>query len=125
MKRTLAAALAVLALTAAPAVAQFNDANAIIRSIGSNQFERDADRVGRASSARVLKLSTFLGAARVGQRLVRAETLHERRLVYLRRNLMLNPIVMLAIRGAGVEVSQIIALWIDGHGAAILYADDL
>lgn len=125
MKRTFAAALAVLALMSAPSQAQFTDANDIVRSIGTSQFIRAAERVSRASSARVEKLSTFFGASRASQRLIRAEALNESDLAYLRRNLMLNPIVMIAIRWAGVEVSQIVALWIDGNGAAILYADDL
>jgi ABC-type multidrug transport system fused ATPase/permease subunit len=125
MKRTLAAALAVLALTAAPAMAQFTDVNAIIQSIGSNEFTRAADKVSGASSARVEKLSTFLGASSAGQRLVRAEVLHERSLSRLHSNLMLSPIAMQAIRASGFEVNQIVALSLDSEGSAILYADDL
>ncbi len=124
MKRALAA-LAVLSLTAAPAVAQFTDVNSIIRSIGSYQFSRAADKVSGASSARVEKLSTFLGASTAGQRLVRAETLYERDLAYLHSNLMLSPVAMQAIRASGFEVNQIIALSLDSEGSAILYADDL
>ncbi len=125
MKRTLAAALAVLALTAAPAMAQFTDVNAIIQSIGTVQFSRAADKVSGASSARVERLSTFRGASSAGQRLVRAEALHERSLSRLHSNLMLSPIAMQAIRASGFEVNQIVALSLDSEGSAILYADDL
>ena len=125
MKRTLAAALAVLALTAAPAMAQFTDVNAIIQSIGNVQFSRAADKVSGASSARVERLSSFLGASTAGQRLVRAETLHERSLARLHGNLMLSPIAMQAIRASGFEVNQIVALSLDSEGSAILSADDL
>ena len=125
MKHAIAAALAILALGAAPVLAQFTDVNAIIQSIGSNQFSRAAGKVAGASSARVEKLSTFLGAATAGQRLVRAETLHERDLSYLHSNLMQSPIAMQAIRASGFEVNQIVALSLDGEGSAILYADDL
>jgi len=125
MKRTLAAALAVLALTAAPAMAQFTDVNAIIQSIGTVQFSRAADKVSGASSARVERLSSFLGASSAGQRLVRAEVRHERSLSRLHSNLMLSPIAMQAIRASGFEVNQIVALSLDSEGSAILYADDL
>jgi ABC-type multidrug transport system fused ATPase/permease subunit len=124
MKRTLAAALAVLVL-ATPALAQFTSVNDIIQSIGTNQFIRAVGKVSGASSARVEKLSTFLGASTAGQRLVRAETLHERGIARLHRNLMQSPIAMQAIRASGVEVNQIIALTLDSDGSAILYADDL
>lgn len=125
MKPMLAAALAVLALGATPALAQFADVNSLVQSIGSNQFSRAADKVSGASSARVEKISTLLGASSSVQSLVRAETLYERDLSILHRNLMINPIVMQAIRGSGVEVNQIVALTLDSEGSAILYADDL
>lgn len=125
MTHKLAAALAVLVLAITPALAQFNSADEIIQSIGGNQFMRAAGKVDGASSARVERLSTFLGASSVGQRLAVAETIYERDLEYLHRNLMMSPIAMQAIRASGFEINDIIALRLDSEGSAILYADDL
>lgn len=126
MKLKLAATLACLVLAATPALAaQFTDANAIVGSIGKNQFMRAAGKVDSASSVRVERLSTYLGASSVGQRLALAETIYERDLEYLHRNLMLNPIATQAIRASGFEINDIIALSLDSEGSAILYADDL
>ncbi len=125
MKLKLAATLAVLALVATPALAQFTDASSIIGSIGKNQFMRAAGKVDGASSARVVRLSTFLGASSAAQRLARAEAIYARDLAYLHGNLMLSPIATQAIRAAGFEINDIVALTLDGEGSAILYADDL
>jgi len=121
----LIATLAVLALVATPAQAQFTDVNAIIESIGSSQFTRAAGKVDGASSARVERLSTFLGAATAGQRLVRAETIYQRDLDFLHSNLAMSPIAMQAIRASGFDVNSIVSLSLDGDGSAILYVDDL
>lgn len=126
MKIKLAAAVAILALAATPALAaQFTDAISIVGSIGKREFMRAAGKVDGASSARVEKLSTFMGASSVGQRLARAETIYLRDLEYLHRNLMMSPIANQAIRAAGFEINDIIALSLDSEGSAILYADDL
>lgn len=125
MTHKLAAALAVLTLLATPALAQFSSASEIIQSIGGNRFMRAAGKVDGASSARVERLSTFLGASSAGQRLARAEAIYERDLDYLHSNLAMSPIAMQAIRAAGFEVNDIVALVLDGEGSAILYADDL
>ncbi len=125
MKLKLAATLAVLTLTTAPALAQFTDVNAVIQSIGSSQFTKAAGKVDGASSARVEKLSTLLGASTAGQRLIRAETIYERDLDFLHGNLQMSPIAMQAIRASGFDVNSIVALSLDGEGSAILYADDL
>jgi hypothetical protein len=125
MIQKLAAALAVLTLLATPALAQFTSASEIIQSIGGIQFMRAAGKVDGASSARVERLSTFLGASSAGQRLARAEAIYESDLDYLHRNLAMSPIAMQAIRAAGFEVDDIIALVLDSEGSAILYADDL
>ena len=125
MKLKLAATIAVLILSVAPALAQFTDVNAIIQSIGSSEFTRAAGKVDGASSARVEKLSTFLGASTAGQRLIRAEAIYERDLNFLHSNLVMSPIAMQAIRASGFDVNNIVALSLDGEGSAILYADDL
>lgn len=125
MTHKFAAALAILALAATPAFAQFTSASQIIQSIGGNQFMRAAGKVDGASSARVEKLSTFLGAKSASQRLAVAETVYERDLDYLHRNLMMSPIATQAIRAAGFEINDIVALALDSEGSAILYADDL
>lgn len=125
MTRKFAAALSILSLLATPALAQFSSASEIIQSIGGTRFIRAAGKVDGASSARVERLSTFLGASSAGQRLARAEAIYERDLDYLHNNLAMSPIAMQAIRAAGFEVDDIIALVLDSEGSAILYADDL
>lgn len=126
MKHNLAATLALLALAATPALAaQFTDANAIVGSIGKSQFMRAAGQVDGASSVRVEKLSTFMGASGARDKLALAETIYERDLDYLHRNLMMNPIATQAIRAAGFEINDIVALSLDSEGSAILYADDV
>ncbi|MGN6486252.1 MAG: hypothetical protein ACTHLT_00340 [Devosia sp.] len=125
MKLKLAAILALSALLTAPAVAQPTDVNSIIASIGDSQFMRAAGKVDGASSARVVRLSSFMGAKTAGERLARAEAIYERDLAYLHGNLLMSPIVMQAIRASGFDVNSIVALSLDGDGSAILYADDL
>ena len=125
MKLKLAAIIALSSLLATPALAQFTSVNEIIASIGSSQFLRAAGKVDGASSARVVRLSTFLGAKSAGQRMARAEAIYERDLDYLHSGLVVSPIVMQAIRASGFDVNAIVALSIDGDGSAILYADDL
>lgn len=125
MKLKFVATLAVMAFAATPALAQFTDATSIIGSIGKNQFMRAAGKVDGATSARVVRLSTFMGASSARSRLDRAEDTYARRLAYLRGNLMLNPFAMQAIRAAGFSVDDIVALTLDSDGSAILYADDL
>lgn len=125
MKLKLVAALAILALAATPVLAQFTDANSIVGSIGKSQFMRAAGKADGASSARVVRLSTFLGASGARSRLERAEDVYARDLAYLRSNLMLNPFALQAIRAAGFDVYDIVALTLDSEGSAILYADDL
>lgn len=126
MRLKLAATLSVLILAATPALAaQFTDVNSIIQSIGSGEFTRAAGNVDSASSVQVERLSTFLGASTAGQRLARAESIYERDLDYLHRNLLMNPIAMQAIRASGFDINQIVALSLDSEGSAILYGDDL
>lgn len=125
MKHKFVAALAVLAFTATPALAQFTDATSIVGSIGKSQFMRAAGKVDGASSARVVRLSSFLGASSARNRLDRAEDIYARELAYLRSNLVLSPFAMQAIRAAGFDVHDIVALSLDSDGSAILYADDL
>ena len=123
MKLKLAAIL-VLSLTV-PALAQPTDINAIIGGIGDSQFTRAAGEVDGASSARVVRLSTFMGAKTAAERLARAEAIYERDLDYLHSNLVLSPIAMQAIRASGFGVNSIVSLNLDSEGSAILYADDL
>jgi hypothetical protein len=125
MKLKLAAILALSGLLTVPALAQPTDINAIIASIGDSQFMKAAGKVDGASSARVVRLSTFLGARTAGERLARAEAIYERDLDYLHRNLVMSPIAMQAIRASGFDVNSIVALSLDSEGSAILYADDL
>jgi len=125
MKRKLAIVLAFLALAATPAVAAFTSVNEIILSIGTSQFLRAAERVDSASAARVERLSTYLGAATAGPRLARVRATYARDIRYLQRNLRMNFMAMHAIRSAGLEVTDIVALTVDSDGSAILYADDL
>jgi hypothetical protein len=125
MKLKLIAVLALSGLLATPALAQFGSVNEIIASIGTSQFLKAAGKVDGASSARVLRLSTFLGARTAGERMARAEAIYERDLDYLHSNLVVSPIVMQAIRASGFDVNSIVALSIDSEGSAILYADDL
>jgi hypothetical protein len=123
MRFKLAAILA-LSLTL-PALAQPTDINAIIGGIGDSQFLRAAGKVDGASSARVVRLSTFMGARTAGERLARAEAIYERDLAYLHGNLLMSPIAMQAIRASGFAVNSIVSLSLDSEGSAFLYTDDL
>jgi hypothetical protein len=123
MRFKLAAILA-LSLTL-PALAQPTDINAIIGGIGDSQFLRAAGKVDGASSARVVRLSTFMGARTAVERLARAEAIYGRDLDYLHSNLVMSPIAMQAIRASGFDVNSIVSLSLDSEGSAILYADDL
>jgi hypothetical protein len=125
MKLKFAAVLAFGSLFAAPALAQFTDANEIIASIGNSQFIKAASKVDGASSARVVRISTFLGAKSAAERMATTEAIHERDLDFLHRSLVVSPIAMQAIRASGFDVNSIVAVWIDSEGSAILYADDL
>ena len=125
MKLKLAAILAVACLMAGPALAQATSANEIVASIGSSQFRKAADKVDGASSARVVKISTFAGAKQAASKLALAETIYERDLDYLHSNLQMSPIALQAIRAAGFDVNSIVLATVDSEGSAILYADDL
>lgn len=125
MKLKFAAVLALSSLMAVPALAQYSSVNEIIASIGTSQFLKMAGKVDGASSARVVRLSTFLGAKSAGERMARAEAVYERDLDFLHSNLVVSPIVMQAIRASGFDVNSIVALTLDSEGSAILYADDL
>lgn len=117
--------LALGLLAATPALAQPTDINAIIGSIGKSEFLDAASDVDGASSARVVRLSTFLGASGAADRLARAEAIYGRDLDFLHSRLVISPIAMQAIRASGFTVNEIVALSLDSEGSAILYADDL
>jgi len=125
MKLKFAAILAIASLMAAPAFAQATTVNEIIASIGTPGYMKAAGKVDGASSARVVKLSTFAGAKQAASRMAMAETIYDRELEYLHSNLQTSPIVMQAIRASGFDVNSIILATVDSEGSAILYADDL
>ena len=125
MRLKFAAILALSGLMAAPAYAQGATVNQIIASIGTTQFMKAAAKVDGASSARVVRLSTFAGAKQAASRMALVETIYERDLEFLHSNLQTSPIVMQAIRASGFDVNSIVLATIDSEGSAILYADDL
>lgn len=122
----LVAALLVLSLAgAAPAKAQYVDVNTLIGSIGGAAFHDAAYRVDSASSAQVVRISSFAGADAAAGRLAERESASSEALDFLHGNLRLNPMAMSAVRGAGVSVDQVVAIFMPSDGAAILYVDDL
>jgi hypothetical protein len=126
MKSLLTAALLVGAMaTATPVLAQMMSASQIVGSIGSSEFLESAMRVSSASSARVVRISTFMGASRAGDRMASSRSTYSSDLDYLHSNLVQSPTAMHAIRSSGFSVDDIVALTVDSSGAAILYADDL
>ena len=125
MKFRFAAAVAVAALMAAPAFAQFLDINSIIAGIGSTEFLRDAEQASDAAGLRVVRLSTLAGAEQAASRLYSAIDLKERDVHYLQANLVINPMAMSAIRNSGVSLEQIVSADISGDGGGVLYANDL
>lgn len=125
MKTLFSAALLVAALVAPPAMAQMMSAGQIIGTIGSSEFLEASSRVSDASSAAVVRISTFMGASYAASRIESLRDTYGRDLDYLHSNLVQSPIVMQAIRASGFSVDEIVALTVDGSGAAILYADDL
>lgn len=107
------------------AMAQYMDLNTIISGIGDAHFLRSAERADGAAGLRVVRLSTLAGAAQSASRLHAATALKERDIRYLQSNLVINPLAMTAIRGAGVSLEQIVSADIAGDGGGVLYADDL
>jgi hypothetical protein len=125
MKFRFAAAFAVAALMAAPALAQFMDINTIIAGIGSSEFLDDAQDASNAAGLRVVRLSSLAGAEQSASRLYAAIELKERDVRYLQANLVINPMAMSAIRNSGVTLDQIVSLDVAGDGGGVLYANDL
>lgn len=127
MKTRLVAVLLCLTLAMGPggALAQFMDLNEIVSGIGSVRYLKDAGRVDRASSVRVVRLSSLAGAQRMAGRLATAESMQRRAIHYLQDNLASNPIALIAIRNFGFELDDIVSLTLAGDGEAVLFADDL
>lgn len=125
MKTLFSAALLVATLVAPPALAQMMSAGQIVGTIGSSEFLEASSRVSDASSAAVVRISTFMGASYAASRIESVRDTYGRDLDYLHSNLVQSPIAMQAIRASGFSVDDIVALTVDGSGAAILYADDL
>ena len=127
MKFRFAAMVVTAALLAMPqaAQAQFMDINAIINGIGGSEFLHDAGRADDASGLRVVRLSTLAGAEQSADRLWEAVELKARDVQYLRGNLVINPWAMAAIRGAGVDLHDIVSIDMAGDGGGVIYANDL
>lgn len=125
MKIHLLAAAFVLAAGPALADPPFIDANDAIASIGTNSFFRMAGDAGDASSVRVVRLSSLLGGASQAQRLAAVRAQKARAIDYLQGQLAFNQPAAFAIRNSGFDLGDIVAVTIDGRGAAVVYADDL
>lgn len=126
MKSMFTAALAVLLLSAAPALAQYRDVNAVIAGIGGSSFLSAAQKIDGASSVQVVRLSTLLGASG-GQagRLYSVAALKQRDINYLQSSLVINPIAMTAIRNSGFSLRDIVSATMNGDNSAVIYANDL
>jgi hypothetical protein len=127
MQVRLAAALVVLGAMALPSasLAQGTDLVSIIAGIGNSSFLDGVFQANDTSSVRVVRLSSFAGASRSAERLHRAESLKASDIAYLQGQLSLNSLARTAIRNSGVTLDQIVSIEVDGHGAAVIYADDL
>lgn len=109
MKTLFSAALLVAALVAPPAMAQMMSAGQIIGTIGSSEFLEASSRVSDASSAAVVRISTFMGATYAASRIESVRDTYGRDLDYLHSNLVQSPIAMQAIRASGFSVDDIVA----------------
>jgi hypothetical protein len=127
MKHRLTTALVFLAAMAVPSAgfAEQQSLIGIIAGIGNSDFLSAAHEANDTSSVRVVRLSTFAGASQSAGRLRDALSFKWSDVAYLQGQLSLNPLAQTAIRNSGVTLDQIVSIEMDGHGAAILYADDL
>lgn len=126
MLRMLAATLTALVIGLPGATfAQHMDINAIIAGIGGPDFLKAAEKVDTAATVRVVRLSTLAGADAAAGRLSDVEDLKSEDLEYLHANLYLNPMARMAIRNAGLDIGQIVALELPPDNAATVYANDL
>lgn len=127
MKSRFAVALAAALMMSAPqlAMAQFMDINTIIAGIGDSEFLRSAERADDAAGLRVVRLSSLAGAEQNASRLYAAVEMKGQDIRYLQSNLVINPMAMTAIRGAGVSLEDIVSADISSDGGGVLYANDL
>jgi hypothetical protein len=126
MNKLIAVALVTAAMGMPGAtLAQHMDINAIIAGIGDGDFLRAAGKVDDAATVRVVRLSTLAGAAAAAGRLDDVSSLKSDDLEYLHANLYLNPMARMAIRNAGLDISQIVSVELPSDNAAVVYANDL
>lgn len=123
----LVSALLAVALMAGPAMAQSipSDALSVIAGIGNHDFARSSREANDASSVQVIRLSSLMTSAGDASRLRDAEAIHGGEIADLQFQLSFNPAAQIAIRNAGLTLDRIVSIHVDGHGAAIVFADDL
>jgi hypothetical protein len=125
MNKLLATFAALMMSLPGAAMAQHMDINELISGIGGSDFLKAVERVDSSPAVRVVRLSTLAGADAAAARVADAVAGKPRDINYLHARLVINPIALSAIRNAGVELDQIVTLYVPGDGAAVLYADDL
>jgi hypothetical protein len=126
MNKLIAASLTALAVSLpTSAHAQSWDANQVVASIASFHFLRAAEVANDMASIRVVRISTLAGAAAVADRLDTARDIKAEDIRYLQSQLWQNFSARVAIRGAGVSLDQIVAIYAVDRREGVIYADDL
>jgi hypothetical protein len=126
MKKLIAASLTALAVSLpAAAYAQSWDANQVVASIAGYHFLKAAENADDMASIQVVRISTLAGAEAVADRLEVARDIKAQDIRYLQGQLWQNFSARFAIRGAGVSIDQIVAIYSVDHREGVIYADDL
>src|SRR5262245_58363031 len=126
MNKLFAAALLVVALgVPGAAYAQSWDANEVVASIAGDHFLNADAKASAMGSIRVVRSSSRAGAQNVVDRLDIAKDIKAIDIRYLQGELWQNPAARTAIRGAGVGLDQIVAIYSVDHREGVIYADDL
>jgi hypothetical protein len=126
MTKLLAASLVAIAISLPPAaLAQSWDANRAIASIAGYGFLQAAAAADDMASIRVVRLSSLAGAELAADRMAGVRIIKAQDIEYLQSQLWQNPSARIAIRGAGVSLDQIVAIWAVDPREGIIYADDL
>jgi hypothetical protein len=126
MNKLIAASLTALAMSLpCAAYAQSWDANQVVASIAGLHFLRAAEAADDMASIRVVRISTLAGADLVADRLDAARDIKAQDIRYLQSQLWQNFFARTAIRGAGVSLDQIVAIYAVDRREGVIYADDL
>ncbi len=127
MYKLLIASFLALAAVGLPGVslAQSWDANRAIASIAGFGFLQAAEAADDMASIQVIRLSSLAGAEQAADRMARVRVIKAQDIEYLQSQLNQNFAARVAIRGAGVSLDQIVAIYAVDPREGIIYADDL